>query len=291
MRTRTHISYTELFSRSSFRATRHVLYVLHRLGHATLLHKSLRRRRASVSRNAVFSSSNSFFRTLMNSFSMTASSHCVLASSYCVLTCFRCKMARFSFSCASLNVYMAPSLAFFGIPKNSLQEIVPNMFLQKQEEHLFTLVGWPGETPTLELLGSSSRTQTVPMNQRSIKASRRVRTTLRDHATLGIEGVPTLHLSPSAAWDSLYEVLSMVCQGGDASRMTNVPTSLSHLSAFLTMNTFTPCTLERWYARCAREGGVTAPHGRETSIPRPLKYIPLPCVLFVLVESGVSYAS
>ncbi len=113
--------------------------------------------------------------------------------------------------------------------------------------------GWPGETPTLELLGSSSRTQTVPMNQRSLKASRRVRTTLIHHATLGIEGVPTLLLSPSAAWDSLYVVLSMVCQGGDASRVPSVPTPLSHLSAFPTLNPRTPCTLARWYARPGRE--------------------------------------
>ena len=72
-------------------------------------------------------------------------------------------------------------------------------------------------------------TITVHIDQRPIKASRRVRTTLIHHATLAIEGVPTLLLSPSAAWDSLYGVLSMVCQGGDASRVTNVPTPLSHV--------------------------------------------------------------
>ena len=83
----------------------------------------------------------------------------------------------------------------------------------------------------------------------------------------------------------------MVCQGGDASRVTNVPTPLSHFSAFPTLNPRIPCTLARWDARSAREGGVPLPHGRETSIPRPLKYMPLPCVLFVLVESEVSYAS
>ena len=113
--------------------------------------------------------------------------------------------------------------------------------------------GWLGETPTLELLGSSSRTLTVPMNQCPFKASRRVRTTLIHHATLGIEGVPTLLLSPSAAWDSLYVVLSMVCQGGDASRITNVPAPLSHLSAFPTLNPRTPCTLARWNAGPSRE--------------------------------------
>ena len=151
--------------------------------------------------------------------------------------------------------------------------------------------GWPGETHTLELLGSSSRTLSVHMNQCPFKASRRVRTTLKDHVTLGIEGVPTLHLSPSAAWDSLYVVLNMVCQGGDASRVPNVPTPFSHLSAFPTSHPFTPCTLGRWDAGPAREGGVTAPYGRETSIPRPLKYILLPYVLVVLLKSEISYAS
>ncbi len=46
------------------------------------------------------------------------------------------------------------------------------------------------ELLTLSLLGSSSRTPTVHMNQRSFKASRRVRTTLMDHATLEGEGGP-----------------------------------------------------------------------------------------------------
>jgi len=43
---------------------------------------------------------------------------------------------------------------------------------------------------TLSLLGSSSRTPTVHINQRPSKASRRVRTTLTDYATLGGEGGP-----------------------------------------------------------------------------------------------------
>ncbi len=151
--------------------------------------------------------------------------------------------------------------------------------------------GWPGETLTLELLGSSSRTLPFHMNQRPIKASRRVRTTLMHHATLGRGGVPAVLLSPSAAWDSLSVVLSMVGQGGDASRVTNVPTPLSHLSAFPTLHTFTPCTLARWYAGPAREGGVPLSQGRETSIPRPLKYMPLPCVLLVLLCRRVLDAS
>ena len=46
------------------------------------------------------------------------------------------------------------------------------------------------ELLTLSLLGSSSRTLTVPMNQRSFKASRRVRTTLIQHVTLEGEGGP-----------------------------------------------------------------------------------------------------
>ncbi len=151
--------------------------------------------------------------------------------------------------------------------------------------------GWPGETLTLELLGSSSRTLTVPMNQCPFKASRRVRTTLIHHATLGIEGVPALLLSPSAAWDSLYIVLSMVCQGGDASRVQLVPTPLSHVHTSSTLNPRTPCTLGRLDAGLVCERGVPGLHGCETSIPQPLKYIPLSFVLFSLVGSEVSYAS
>ena len=256
MLTTPYTSKTEILSHNSFRATRHALYVIHRLGHAPLLHKSLRRRRASTSRNVVFSSSCSLFRTLMNSFSMVASSARVLASSYCVLTCFCRKIARFSLSCIWMNSRMTRSLPFMERLKSFLLNIVVDTFQRRQELHVYSTGGWPGETHTLELLGSSSRTLSVHMNQRPSKASRRVRTTLRDHATLGIEGVPTLHLSPSAAWDSLYAVLSMVCQGGDASRVTNVPTPLSHLSASPTLHTFTPCTLARWDARRAREGGV-----------------------------------
>jgi len=50
--------------------------------------------------------------------------------------------------------------------------------------------GRPGGTLTLSLLGSSSRTLSVPMNNRPFKASRRVRTTLIQHVTLEGEGGP-----------------------------------------------------------------------------------------------------
>ncbi len=50
--------------------------------------------------------------------------------------------------------------------------------------------GWPRGTLTLSLLGSSLRPRTVPINQRSSKAVRRMRTTLRQHGTLGMRGVP-----------------------------------------------------------------------------------------------------
>ena len=53
--------------------------------------------------------------------------------------------------------------------------------------------GWAWGHITLSLLGSSSRPQTVPMNNCPPKASRRVRTTLIDHATLEGEGGPVGH--------------------------------------------------------------------------------------------------
>ena len=109
-----------------------------------------------------------------------------------------------------------------------------------------------GGTLTLESLGFPSRTQTVPNNQRSIKASRRVRTTLIHHVTLGIEGV-LMHMSPSALWDPLYGVLNMMCQGGDASRVHSSLPSLSHWNTLSTRNTCHPLharTLERTTSVC-----------------------------------------
>ncbi len=50
--------------------------------------------------------------------------------------------------------------------------------------------GLPWGNLTLSLLGSSLRTFSVHINQRSVKASRRVRTTLIQHGTLGMRGVP-----------------------------------------------------------------------------------------------------
>ena len=278
MRTRIRISHTQLFSQNSFRATRHAP------GTVVLL---------SVSFHCIYRDTDSLYCMEARSNRSIISSVLAIAAmcSRRISKRLRCwswsSSVDMSFPCFLRR--MRSSFVCYTLINHD--KFTQRLLGYSSKEHFHCMVGWPGETPTLELLGSSSRSLTVPMNQRPFKASRRVRTTLRDHATLGIEGVPTLHLSPSAAWDSLYVVLSMVCQGGDASRMTNVPASLSHLSAFQTMNTCTSCTLERWDARCAREGGVTAPHGRETSIPRPLKYIPLPYVLFVLVESEVSYAS
>ncbi len=57
--------------------------------------------------------------------------------------------------------------------------------------HDRSISGWAVlGTLTLSLLGSSLRPRTVPINQRSSKAVRRMRTTLRQHGTLGMRGVP-----------------------------------------------------------------------------------------------------
>jgi len=75
------------------------------------------------------------------------------------------------------------------------------------------------KNPTLELMGSSFRPRTVPHIPRSLKASRRVRTTLMQYGTLEEKGVPMLQATPSVDWDSLHVVLTMQRQGGDASRV------------------------------------------------------------------------
>jgi len=59
-----------------------------------------------------------------------------------------------------------------------------------QPTNVASLLEWPGENLTLSLLGSSLRTLSVPMNQPPFKASRRVRTTLIQHGTLEVRGVP-----------------------------------------------------------------------------------------------------
>jgi len=74
-------------------------------------------------------------------------------------------------------------------------------------------------TLTLSLLGSSLRTLSFPSRKRLFKASRRVRTTLIQHVTLEMRGVPTV-LTHYTAWDSPHFMLNMQCQGGDASRST-----------------------------------------------------------------------
>ena len=128
--------------------------------------------------------------------------------------------------------------------------------------------GWP---PTLELMGSSFRPRTVPHIPRSLKASRRVRTTLMQYGTLEGEGVPMLQATPSVDWDSLHVVHTMQRQGGDASRVAPCPVPLSHRSASPIGTPCTPCTLGRLDAFTTREGGVSG--GCETSIPQPLKYM------------------
>ncbi len=68
--------------------------------------------------------------------------------------------------------------------------------MKLQERHALSKQhtnGWAWGHITLSLLGSSSRPQTVPMNYCPSKASRRVRTTLIDHATLEGEGGPFGH--------------------------------------------------------------------------------------------------
>ena len=144
------------------------------------------------------------------------------------------------------------------------------------------------KNPTLELMGSSFRPRTVPHIPRSLKASRRVRTTLMQYGTLEEKGVPMLQATPSVDWDSLHVVLTMQRQGGDASRVAPCPVPLSHRSASPMLSPRTPCTLGRLDAFITRGGGVSG--GCETSIPQPLKYMHH---LFVPVSSccEVLYAS
>jgi len=141
---------------------------------------------------------------------------------------------------------------------------------------------------TAERADSSFRPQTVPMNQRSFKASRRVRTTLIDHVTLGMKGVlracSIASLEPPS-WNAKHGLSRW-----RRKPCHTVPQPLSHRNTFPTLNTFTPCTLERLDAGSVCEGGVPL-HGCETSIPQPLKYILFSFVPFVLVGSEVVHES
>ncbi len=109
-----------------------------------------------------------------------------------------------------------------------------------QPTNVASLLEWPGENLTLSLLGSSLRTLTVLMNQPPFKASRRVRTTLIQHGTLEVRGVPTV-LTHYTAWDSPHFKRTMQCQGGDASRvrMSTPPcTQLTHVVALPVCSSF-----------------------------------------------------
>jgi len=143
---------------------------------------------------------------------------------------------------------------------------------------------------TAERAVSSLRTLSVLMNQCPFKAVRRMRTTLIDHATLGIEG-GTFWSVASRRW---YPPLCSAKHGVSRWRRKpcrHVPMPLSHRSTSPTLNTFTPCTLGRLNAGSSCVGGVPRPHGCETSIPQPLKYI-VPAVRpFVALLGGALYAS
>jgi len=83
---------------------------------------------------------------------------------------------------------------------------------------------WPGATLTLSLLGSSLRPFTVPMNQRSGKASRRVRTTLYRIGYAWNEGSPGRFSRITPLGTPLMECIAYLGQGGDASRVASSPT-------------------------------------------------------------------
>jgi len=124
--------------------------------------------------------------------------------------------------------------------------------------------GSPRGALTLSLLGSSLRTLSVPMNQRPLKASRRVRTTLIQHGTLGMRGVPIV-LTHYTAWDSPHGKLNMLCQGGDASRVQlstsphSQPTRLVALPVCSSFRAVRPIVLEEHDNSQKSEDGRTQP--------------------------------
>ena len=95
----------------------------------------------------------------------------------------------------------------------------------------------PTLTPqlTLSLLGSSLRTLSVPTNQRSVKASRRVRTTLYRVCYAWNEGSPVECSRITPLGTPLMECRADLGQGGDASRSEMFPTLRSQLSVFVTL--------------------------------------------------------
>jgi len=143
---------------------------------------------------------------------------------------------------------------------------------------------------TAERADSSFRTQTVPMNTRPIKASRRVRTTLYRTWYAWNEGGSSGFIA-SRRWNPLHGMLTMSRSRWRRKPCRHVPMPLSHRSTSPTLNTFTPCTLGRLNAGSSCVGGVPRPHGCETSIPQPLKYILFSFVLFLALFGGVFYAS
>ena len=121
---------------------------------------------------------------------------------------------------------------------------------------------------TLSLLSYSPPSLLVPMNQCPFKASRRVRTTLYRVCYAWNEGGSRLAHALHRLRTPLMECRADLGQGGDASRVTIVPT---------------PCHNKYAWLLCLF---VLHPE-RETSIPRPLKYNSFLVVLVSVVRVGV----
>jgi len=92
---------------------------------------------------------------------------------------------------------------------------------------------------TLSLLGSSLRTLTVPMNQCSFKASRRVRTTLYRICYAWNEGSPSGFSRITPLGTPLMECRAYLGQGGDASRVDSSTSPGCLLNASPTSSTRT----------------------------------------------------